>query len=202
MSIRPFVLSIFFLFIALASFGQDDWKLERERNGIKVFTRKLLKWKSIKEAKTELFVKATPEEVIKHFRDIPNHKNWMHRVSHCEIVEKKNENDFTVYYIASAPWPITDRDIVAHYVIKKDKSGNYFIVGNARPDMIPKRDGKIRVPKLSASWEITAQKDGTTKIVYFSATDPGGTVPDWLANTAVTDAPLETVTSLKAIIEK
>jgi hypothetical protein len=190
------------LLVTIRALGQDEWKLEKDYNGIKVFTRKLLKWKSIKESKTELYVKGTPEDVIKHFRDISNHKNWMHRVAQSELVEMKNINEFTVYYVATAPWPIADRDIVAHYVIKKDAEGNYLIIGDARPDLVPVQPGKIRVPKMSATWEISAQKNGTTKIVYYSATDPGGALPEWLANTAVTDAPFETVSSLKALIEK
>lgn len=199
---RTFTWFVVIFSLSGATLAQEEWQLERDRNGIRVFTRKLLKWNSIKESKTELYIKGTPEEVIRHFRDVPNHKNWMHRVTHSELIRSSNENEFTVYYVATAPWPITDRDIVAHYLITKDKEGNYLITGEARPDLVPRQPGKIRVPKFSASWEITAQKNGLTRIVYLSATDPGGNVPEWLVNTSVTDVPYETVAALRALVEK
>lgn len=188
------------LFVSIV-YAQDTWKLEKDKQGIKVFTRKATK-SNIKDSKTELIVKGTPDEVIKEFRNVSNHKMWMHRIGTSELVKKINDNEFYAYYVAKAPWPVTDRDVVAHYNIKKESNGNYVINCVGKPNEIPVKEGRVRVPKLNASWEITANKNGTTKIVYITSSEAGGSIPDWLANSSASDTPFETVAALKSIVEK
>jgi len=193
------ILSV--LFIALSLFAQDNWKLEKDKNGIKVFTRKTTK-ASMKESMTEIFVKGTPNQIIKEFKDIENHKTWMHRISTSQLLKKVNENEFQVYYIASAPWPVSNRDIVVHYNIKKEANGNYTIISTGTPNEIPKKSGLVRITKSYSTWELIEQKDGNTKIVYTSLSEPGGSLPEWLVNSSATDTPFNTVAALKAKVEK
>ena len=195
-------LSFFgFLIIALTLFAQDNWKLEREKNGIKVFTRKTAK-ASMKESKTEIYLKGSPEELVKFFKDVNNHKTWMHRISTSKLLKKLNENEFHAYYIASAPWPVSNRDAVVHYKIQKEDSGNYIIVATGIPSEMPEVKGLVRIPKLFATWEFLKQPNGTTKIIYTSLSEPGGSIPEWLANSGATDTPFNTVAALRAKVEK
>lgn len=193
------ILSV--LFIALSLFAQDNWKLEKDKNGIKVFTRKTTK-ASMKESMTEIFVKGTPDQIVKEFKDIENHKTWMHRISTSQLLKKVNENEFQVYYIASAPWPVSNRDIVVYYNIKKEANGNYTIISTGTPNEIPKKSGLVRITKSYSTWELIEQKDGNTKIVYTSLSEPGGSLPEWLVNSSATDTPFNTVAALKAKVEK
>jgi hypothetical protein len=194
-----------FFFILISATGilnaQENWNLERDRQGIKIFTRKSSK-NSMKDSRAELIVKGTPDQIINEFRNTANHKNWMHRISTSELIKKINNSEFYAYYVASAPWPVSDRDAIVHYIIKKEPNGNYTIYANGNPNMIPLKDGKVRIPKLDSIWEIVAQSNGTTKIIYTTSTEPGGNVPTWLTNSSATDAPFETVSRLKAIVEK
>ncbi len=189
------------LFIALSLFAQDNWKLEREKNGIKVFTRKTAK-ASMKESKTEIYLKGNPEELIKFFKDISSHKTWMHRISTSKLLKKLNENEFHVYYIASAPWPVSNRDAVVHYKIQKENNGNYVITATGIPNEIPEEKGLVRIPKLYSTWEFFKQPNGTTKLIYTSLSEPGGGIPEWLANSGATDTPFNTVAALKDKVEK
>jgi hypothetical protein len=198
---RNIIILISTLFIALSLFAQDNWKLERDKNGIKVFTRKTTK-ASMKESMTEIFVKGTPDQIVKEFKNISTHNTWMHRIATSELLKKISDNEFHAYYVASAPWPVSNRDIVIHYKIKKEANGNYTIISNAIPNEIPKKPGLVRIPKSFSTWEFIAQKDGTTKIIYTSLSEPGGSVPEWLANSSATDTPFNTVAALKAKVEK
>jgi hypothetical protein len=192
---------IILIFNSVFLIAQENWNLERDRQGIKVFTRKSAK-NSMKDSRAELIVKGTPDNIINEFRNIMNHKNWMHRISTSEMIKKVSNNEFYAYYVASAPWPVSDRDAVVHYFIKKEPNGNYIIYARGKPEMIPHKDGKVRIPKLDSIWEITALPNGYSKIVYTTSSEPGGNVPVWLTNSSATDAPFETVSRLKAIVEK
>jgi nitrogen regulatory protein PII-like uncharacterized protein len=180
------------LFIALSLFAQDIWKLEREKNGIKVFTRKTAK-SSMKESKTEIYLKEDPEELINFFKDISNHKTWMHRIITSKLLKKLNENEFYAYYVASAPWPVSNRDVVVHYKIQKESNDNYVIIATGIPNEIPEEKGLVRIPKLHCTWEFFKQPNGTTKLIYTLLSEPGGDIPEWLANSGATDTPFNTV---------
>jgi hypothetical protein len=190
-----------FLFIVISLFAQDSWKLERDKHGIKVFTRKSTK-ATMKESKTEIFIKGAPEQIIKEFKDIENHKTWMHRISTSKVLKKINENEYHAYYIASAPWPVSNRDIVIHYKINKEANGNYTIVSTGIPNELPKKPDLVRITKLYSTWEFIKQPDGNTKIIYTTMAEPGGNIPEWLVNSGATDSPFNTVEALKEKIEK
>ncbi len=195
-----YLATSFILLISVSLFAQDNnWKLEREKNGIRIFTRK---GSSMKDSKAELFVKSSPQEIVAEFKKIDGHNNWMHRIVSCELIKKMSENEFVVYYVAHAPWPVSNRDIVAHYTIKKFPNGNYTIYAQGKSDLIPEKNGLIRIKRLSATWDLEKQADGTTKITYITSSEPGGSVPEWLTNSSALEAPYQTVLSLKLIVEK
>lgn len=196
------VVTIFsVVLIALTLFAQDTWKLERDKNGIKVFTRKTPKV-SMKESKTEIFFNSPPEQLIKFFKDVENHKSWMHRISTSDLLKKTNDNEFYAYYIASAPWPVSNRDAIVHYKIKKEANGDFVVIATGMPEEIPQQKGLVRIPKLYSTWEFLKQPNGTTKLIYTSLSEPGGGIPEWLANSGATDTPFNTVAALKAKVEK
>lgn len=196
------VVTIFsVLLIALTLFAQDTWKLERDKNGIKVFTRKTTK-ASMKESKTEIFFNGTPDQILKEFKNIEGHKTWMHRINTSNLLKKISDNEFHVYYIASAPWPVSNRDVIVHYKINKEPDGDIIITATGMPNEMPEQKGLVRIPKLYSTWEFLKQPNGTTKLIYTSLSEPGGGIPEWLANSGATDTPFNTVAALKAKVEK
>lgn len=192
------------LFIIVSFFyaqAQETWKLERDKLGVKVFTKKVAK-SGMKDSKAELIVKGSPDEVIKELRNVANHKTWMHRIGESTLHKKVNDNEYYAYYVAKAPWPVADRDIVIQYNIKKEKNGNYIVTCVGKPNEIAVKENRVRIPRTNSTWEIVALKEGSTKIIYTSSADAGGNIPDWLANSSATDTPYETVAALKVIVEK
>jgi hypothetical protein len=199
--IKRLLLQFILVFTSVLLFSQNNWKLERDRQGIKVFTRKNPKY-TMKDSRAEVLLKGSADEIIGEFKKVNNHKNWMHRIATSELIKKVSDNEFYVYYVATAPWPVSDRDIIVHYVIKKDANGNYTINASGKPDMLPEKEGKVRIKNLASVWDLTVVSKETTKLVYTNSSEPGGNIPEWLTNSGSTDTPYETLSGLKTIVEK
>ena len=64
-------------------------------------------------------------------------------------------------------------------------------------DYIPKKDGMVRITEFSGFWKITPASNGTVDLVYQFHTDPGGSIPDWMANMTSIDIPYFTLEKMK-----
>lgn len=119
------------LLLALAAsvfFGdvqaQEDWKLERDRDGIKVYNRRL-EGSKLKEFKGVAVMKATPQQVLKLLKDYQQHEKFMYKVKpgSVEVVKRVSDNEFYTYMEITTPWPAQARDIVSLYKFSTDSKG-------------------------------------------------------------------------------
>ena len=62
---------------------------------------------------------------------------------------------------------------------------------------MPPRDGVVRVTALRGFYRLTALDGGRTRVVYQVYSDPGGSLPRWLARKATEKIPAETITTLR-----
>lgn len=193
-----------FLFILAGFFGvkaQEDWTLARDRKGIKVFTRKAEN-SNLKDSKAEVVINAPIDEAYQLMKDFERHKEWMDKVGESEILKQVSDTEYFVYYVGEAPWPASDRDIIAQYKIKKKRDGKIRFEAKGVPDYIPKKDDYIRVPYTDSWWELVPISDKKVRVVYYTSSDPGGNVPDWLANTTAEGTPYDTLKEMKRILEE
>lgn len=201
MTNKSILYYILLLFTAPNILAQENWELEKDKNNIKVFTLKKNN-ASIKDSKTELIINASAEKIKNEFLNIANHKIWMHRIIVSEPLKTIDTNKFYAYYEASAPWPVSNRDIIVLYSIQTKPNGTIFITAIGDADFLPKKKGKIRVPRSESSWELIPQNNNTTKVIHITSSDSGGSIPAWLANSVATETPFNTVSALKSIVEK
>ena len=87
-------------------------------------------------------------------------------------------------------WPLDDRDLVVNVEVQRKGDRIICIMKNA-PNAYPVQEGIIRIPTFEGRWELIPLPDGRTRVISEGMTSPGGDIPDWLANTAVVDTPLE-----------
>mgnify|MGYP002718257558 CR=1 FL=1 len=73
---------------------------------------------------------------------------------------------------------------------------------NGQPQYLPKEDGYTRVASLKGFWKFVPQGDGKVEVTYQVHTEPGGSVPSWLANSFVVEAPFNTLSGLRALAEE
>jgi hypothetical protein len=191
-----------FFFTATMLFAQENWILEKEKNDIKVFNRKL-EGSKLKEYKGMVTVKATMDQILKIFKDVSRHEKFIYKAKpgSPKVVKKISENDFYTYMVIDVPWPASTRDVVTHYVVNKpDDKGVVTIDVEAAPKLVPEVSGMVRVPSMKGYWKFIPLKDGKIQIVHQAHSSPGGSVPEGMANTASVETPFSMLTKLKDLL--
>jgi hypothetical protein len=191
---------ILLIFSSLASFKRyqqvDEWMYEREKKGIKVFTKKS-KWGHLRDSRAQMFVSTTPENILKFLTDFDNYKTWFPRCSQSKLIARLNENESIVHLFFDAPWPIKNRDCVMRVKVEKDaRTGVITITETSEPKYLKPEDGVVRISQLISIWKFTP-KNGGTEVYNEYSSNPGGNIPDWMTNTQSVENPLATFESIQ-----
>lgn len=202
MKLQHFVLIVILLTSSLVSKGQD-WSLAKDKNGVKVYTRKVEGW-GIKEYKVVMEVKTSHSKIITALKDVPSRYEWAYNSIEIREVERPNSEEVAIYNKVDAPWPVADRDNITRFRF------SYPNKSTTRVDMTvikshakaPIYDGIVRVERLKGHWLIRDKGNGWTEVIQQCVAEPGGSIPDWLANSAVVDNPYNSMYNLKKYIEK
>ncbi|GJM36129.1 MAG: hypothetical protein DHS20C18_51300 [Saprospiraceae bacterium] len=185
----------------LSGQGDHSWKLVKEEGKTKVYTRAKEDVK-IKEVKITTTIKASMDRFLSVLDDVPDYINWVFRCKSAKRLLTISENEFYYYTSTKLPFPLSDRDIVIHTRQWKDPlTKTVYSESVADPDYIPEKENHVRIPFLKTSWEIRPESDGTLKISYLICTDPGGSLPAWLVNLAITQGPIKTMDGLARLVE-
>jgi hypothetical protein len=198
------VIHLLLLSLTLSSytwhFQVDDWLLERERKGIKVFTKKS-RWGHLKDSKAEMLLPAAKMNDLIHFiSDFDNYPSWVPRCREAKVLARISDSEFIAYMIFKSPWPVADRDCVVRVRIDKDpSSGTVVIRETSEPKYINRRSNVVRIEQMFSTWRIVPQSGGLM-VTNENSTNPGGTIPDWLTNTQSVDNPFDIFTTIQNVI--
>lgn len=191
-----------FMLLSNALAQETDWKLEKEKDGIAVFTREVGGMK-IKEFKATTVINSEIEFLVTMVFDVEEYDKWIDNIKSAEVVKKISEDELYIYSEVKVPWPFDDRDIVTYDKVNRDiSSGVVTITITGVEGFVPEKKGVVRMPESGGFWQFTPQKDGKIAIVYQYLADPGGGIPDWLVNMFLVDGPFKTLENMKRIAEE
>ncbi len=196
-----FLASVLCFSLAIQSHAQEGWTLEKDKNGVKVYTRKSEK-SNVKASKAVVFINSDIKQVFDMLTDAEHHNQWMDRVKTSRLLKKISDNEFYVYYEAEAPWPVSNRDVNARFKIEKTDDGKVKMVAVGDPTYLPKKEGLVRVPESESTWELIPIGNDLVEVTFITQMHPGGAVPEWVANLTSTDNPFNTLKNLKLLLEK
>lgn len=174
-------LILFLAFCSLTSFRihppQDDqWIYEREKKGIKIFTKKN-KWSKLRDCKATMTVAITPDQMLRVLTDF-EHYDWMPRCKKSRVIARLSDSEFIVYQVYTAPWPVKDRDCVIHYKIDRDpKNGSILITEASEPKYLRESADYVRIEQLVATWKLVPDGNGGTQVVNGTQPIPAATFP-------------------------
>ncbi|PCI21852.1 MAG: hypothetical protein COB62_02465 [Piscirickettsiaceae bacterium] len=189
-----------FLYTTTALAG-DAWELAKDENGIKVYTRTNTETQ-LKDFKADITVQAPIELVRQYMLSLEEHTKWMHERKSSKVIKKLDDKTTIVYSITNAPWPVTDRDAVVSFTVSDGNTAELmrFDVENVE-GYVPANEGMVRVPYIKGYWELIKVTAGSTKIVFMNAASPGGSLPDWLADSFVLDMPYNSLNNFRTLVE-
>ena len=178
-----------------------DWNLRRNSEDVKVYTRDY-SVSNFKEIKAEIFVKSTLAGVTKFFDDVTLFPTWIYACKTAYTLKKISETEGYVYSVIEASWPVSDRDVITHYVRTQDPITKVILITlTSVKYYIPEVKGIVRVDALCGTTKIIPLKNGIVQIIHQLHVEPGGFIPGWLANFFVTDGPLYSFQKLKKLLE-
>ncbi|MEQ7922306.1 START domain-containing protein [Xanthomonas sp. WHRI 1810A] len=178
----------------------DDWQVAKDEAGIKVSLSEVAGSK-YKAYRGETTIKADISKLRALQEDVAGACAWIHECKSQKILKHEGDKVWT-YSQFNTPWPVTPRDSVLQVTTVNGADGSVTRNLEGQPKYIPEEPGFVRVSQVEGFWKFVPKGAGVTEVTYQVHTEPGGSVPSWLANKFVVDAPFNTLKALKERAEK
>lgn len=186
----------------IAAFNQFTWKLQKDQEGIKVYTSSTA-GSSFKSVRVECNLPGTYSKFFAVLTNIEKFNEWIYHNKTSKIIKKISPYDFVYYSETSMPFPLSNRDVVLRMKINTDSLPKFLLIqGKNEDDVLPKFPSSVRVPHYSASWKVTMPVTNQLHVDYILSVDPGGAIPASIANNFVDRGPFETFKNLKELLKK
>jgi hypothetical protein len=175
-------------FLILAA---DGWKLDAETDGIKVYGR-LKEGTEVREMKASGMVDAAPQEMWDVITDGENYPKVMPYVVEAKILRKGTGKDQGTFYCRLDMPLISSRDYIIELKDESDwKEGKGFMKHSwtASPEssdsLKPIVKDVVRLRTNVGYWLLEPREEGKkTFATYYVYTSPGGSIPNFVANSA------------------
>ena len=197
-------LTLLFLFLTNFALAQtkEDWVLKENNDGVKIFTRTVENSK-IKAIKVECELDATLSQVVAVLMDVKNSEEWLYHTAGNYIVKQVSPSDLYYYSLVEMPWPVSDRDFIAHLSVSQDAVTKVVTIhAPCVANMVPVKLGVVRIANSNGKWVLTPSGKNHVKVLYTLHADPGGSLPAWLINLFVTQGPSQSFKKLKVHLQK
>lgn len=188
-----------FLFVFISSFQVGEWRLDKDKDGIKVFTREAENY-SIREFRVEASTSASLEVIERLFKGVDTYSTWMPDIEEASVIEQVTDDIFIYHMAIGAPFPVANRDLVTEMRFSYPSENILRIDYNVLPDHIPEKEDHVRMRYFSGHWQFS-RKEATTFITNQFLSDPGGSIPNWVTNSFLSKNPFNTVKKLKEQVE-
>ncbi|MBO7496712.1 MAG: hypothetical protein J6T98_09160 [Salinivirgaceae bacterium] len=190
--------------VAFAVEADDDaeWVLVTEDTDIKVFER----WISVeknraRERSGKMVLKCKPEELLAVIADVTKTGIWMSNVEECRVVRRVSNEEWYVYTLMDAPWPIGKQDFVSKYTVTR-KGDRIFVNIDQQTDLIPKKKDIERLDTFSARWEITPVSENTINVNFTTQSTQPAKYPQWAQDPIVRKTFLNNMKKLRRHVQK
>jgi hypothetical protein len=189
------------LTVLMAAAAQaEDWKVAKDEGGINISLSEVAgsKYKAYRGVTT---IKASVAKLRGLQEDVVGACTWIHECKSQKILKYDGAKTWT-YTQFNTPWPVTPRDSVLLVTSEQGADGTLTRTLKGEPTYIPEEKGFVRVAQVEGFWKFVPKGADQTEVTYQVHTEPGGSVPSWLANKFVVDAPFNTLKALKEKAEK
>ncbi|WP_257463399.1 START domain-containing protein [Archangium lipolyticum] len=176
------------LLVLLAGADEPAWKQVTRDDGITVLAR-TPEGGSVAEVKATALVDAPPHDVWRVIRDYPNYKKTMPYTEESRVLSSEQDGKVIVFQcLVNAPL-VDKREFIIRIVDESDwKDGQGFLKAAwtmATEGLPPEREGVVRVKLNRGYWLLEPREEGKkTFVTYYLYTDPGGSLPGWVADRA------------------
>lgn len=199
---RHFTLTLACLVAAVSVLAQNDWKLQKDESGIRVYSRNT-GTSGFDEIRVETILQGRPSSLAAILLDIDNYPTWSFHNIKAYVLKRIGPADLYFYSLIRSPWPASNRDLAVHLRLRQDSAKHVlYIDADEEARYIPETKGVVRVPKSTERWVVTPLTGERLAVSYTLQLDPGESAPAWLINMFSTSGPFETFTNLREQLKR
>ncbi len=199
---KLFIPILLILYPPLILVAQDEWKLNRNENGIKVYTASGENSK-FKRIKVEATFSGTIDKLISVLLDVANNKEWVYHTRKSHLIQLVNPYEVLYYAETSLPWPLSNRDVAIRMSLVPDTINHTLLVtAIGEPNAVPLNNGLVRIQYFNARWEVKKINENEISILYYLTVNPAGNISPGISNMFVTKGPYETFNNLAGLLRK
>ena len=178
----------------------EDWKVAKNEDGIKVSLSEV-SGSAYKAYQGVTTIKAPLAKIKALQEDVAGACAWIHECKSQKLLKTEGDQSWT-YTQFNTPWPVTPRDSILLVTSTVAPDGTLTRTLKGLPTYAPAEKGFVRVAQVDGFWKLVPKGDNLTEVTYQVHTEPGGSVPSFVANKFVVDAPFNTLKGLKERAEK
>ncbi|MEM1435284.1 MAG: START domain-containing protein [Pseudomonadota bacterium] len=187
--------------VEVAGQGASDWRLDRDKDGIRIYTRAVA-GSRFRAVRAVMLTDYPMAQLVALIRDTEACPEWANLCKASRIVESVSETELYVYTHNDLPWPVTDRDAVAHVLWTVDDAGAAVrMTATATDGYVPAVKGITRLRDAVTGWIFRPQADGRIEVETHAHVDPGGPMPAWIINRLLLDAPHKTLLGMRRVLD-
>lgn len=176
------------LLVLLTGAAEPAWQQVTNADGITVQAR-TPEGGSVSEVKATALVDAPPHDVWRVIRDYNHYTKTMPYTEESRVLASEQDGKVIVFHcLVNAPL-VDKRDFIIRIVDDSDwKEGKGFLKTSwtvTTQGAPPEKEGVVRVKLNNGYWLLEPREEGKkTFVTYYLYTDPGGSVPKWIADRA------------------
>lgn len=140
---KHFFLILLLLHGIIASVFAQDWTLQKESDGIQIYTR-FRSDSVINEFKGVMRLRGDIDSAFSVLSDMSQVTKTDPTNRESRVLATINPQEYYFYQLMELPFFLGERDLVSHVTIAKTESG-YFLYGVSEPDYIPHLAGITRI---------------------------------------------------------
>lgn len=196
------ILIAMLLTIVLAtSYGQQEWKLVKAKNGIKVY-KPIIAETDYSTFKAVVNINSSVHSFVALLLDIENFSDWGHGVKHVDLLVRKGDTLQIYYSIGKAPFPFDNRDGVYLNRFNWMPDSNLLLVDiEILQDYLETKEKLVRITG-DGMWKVKSIDANNIEITFQMSINPGGNIPSWLSTMFIEVTPYNTLYNLRKAILK
>lgn len=158
-----------------------------------------------KEFKIVGTINVTPEKAVQALWEKTEHsEKYLTEKDGSIKVLSKSEKEALVYSVYNLPFPFKDREMCERFLFFVDQeTGIHKISWQEDWELAPApKKNAVRMPVARGSWEFIPIEAGRSSATYIVHAEPGGSIPAWMVNAAVSKGLPAELESIEKIAEK
>lgn len=201
----PFLLISLFVFILFTAFVDDNsgsWVLQKNENGIIVYTR-TMEGSQIKEVRVVNKVKSSLAGMVALLLDTKNYTNWIYACTESHSIKVVNPQEIYNYQVTDFPWPVSDRDLICNFKVSQDSMTRMVsFTKTGMPGYLPEKTPYVRIRDFQSNYRLIPLPHDSVSVELEMKVDPGGDIPKWLINANIVMAPYKSTITMMTQIPK